>query len=486
MATVGLVASVTDRILSLPGWLVLALVFAFPALEASAFVGFVFPGEIAVILGGVAASRGTVPLWAVIAAAVSGAIIGDSTGYLIGRRWGTHLLHGTIGRLPVIRPHLDKNLDSARAYVQRRKGSAVFFGRFTAALRVLVPGLAGISEVHYPTFLVYNVAGGALWGSGFAVLGYIAGASYHRVEHIAGQAGLVLLGVIVAGLIASRFLRRFAARAPGLEAIGDRLAATAPLAWVRRRFPPQVAWGRRRLDPRSPQGFWLTFTIAAGALAAWAFGGLTQDVIGHDDTALADPHVTAWVIAHRTGWLTSVLSVLTWLGSTAVIIPAGLAAGLYFLIRRRTWRPLALLAAAVAGAIGLYDIVKPLVGRPRPPAAIWIGHYTGAAFPSGHATQSAAFYAMLAIVLGAGLSARGRAILWSAAALVLLIVGASRIYLAAHWLTDVLAGYALGASWVAIVVAVLLTASRDTGKATTVRERGQAPTPGHQNRRKAA
>jgi undecaprenyl-diphosphatase len=486
VTTLSLVAGVTDRILSLPGWLVLLLVFAFPALEASAFVGFVFPGEIAVILGGVAASRGTVPLWAVIAAAVAGAIIGDSVGYLVGRRWGTHLLHGTLGRLPVIRTHLDKHLDSARAYVQRRKGSAVFFGRFTAALRVLVPGLAGISEVHYPTFLVYNVAGGALWGSGFAVLGYLAGASYHRVEHIAGQAGLVLLGLIVAGLIAARLLRHFTARSPGLEAVGNRVAAAPPLAWARRRFPAQVAWGRRRLDTRSPQGFWLTFTVAAGALAAWAFGGLTQDVTGHDDTALADPHVTAWVIAHRTGWLTSALQVLTWLGSTAFIIPAVLATGLYFLIRRRTWRPLALLGAAVAGAIGLYDIVKPLVGRPRPPATIWIGHYTGAAFPSGHATQSAAFYAMLAIVLGAGLSARRRAILWSAAALAVLIVGASRIYLAAHWLTDVLAGYALGATWVAIVVAVLLITSRSPGKARAVQEQGQAPTPGQQNRRKAA
>src|SRR5690348_12796929 len=308
MATMSLAAGFTDRILSLPGWLVLVLVFAFPALEASAFVGFVFPGEIAVILGGVAASRGTVPLWAVIAAAVSGAIIGDSVGYLIGRRWGTHLLQGTIGRLPVIRTHLDKNLDSARAYVQRRQGSAVFFGRFTAALRALVPGLAGLSDVHYPTFLAYNVAGGTLWGAGFAVLGYIAGASYHRVEKIAGQAGLILLGVIVAGLITSRLVRRFAARSPGLKAVGDRLAAAPPLAWVRRRFPAQVAWGRRRLDARSPRGFWLTFTVAAGALAAWAFGGLTQDVTARDDTALADPHVTAWVVAHRTGWLTSARS----------------------------------------------------------------------------------------------------------------------------------------------------------------------------------
>jgi membrane protein DedA with SNARE-associated domain len=484
VATVILAASFTDRILSLPGWLVLALVFAFPALEASAFVGFVFPGEIAVILGGVAASRGTVPLWAVIAAAVSGAIIGDSVGYLIGRRWGTHLLHGTVGRLPVIRTHLDKNLDSARAYVQRRQGSAVFFGRFTAALRVLVPGLAGLSEVHYPTFLVYNVAGGTLWGAGFAVLGYVAGASYHRVEKIAGQAGLVLLGLIVAGLIASRLIRRFAARSPGLKAAGDRLAATPPLAWARRRFPAQVAWGRRRLDAHSARGFWLTFTVAAGALAAWAFGGLTQDVTGHDDAALADPHVTAWVVAHRTGWLTGILQVLTWLGSLAVIIPAGLAIGLYFGVRRRDRRPLALLTAAVAGAAGLWLIIKPLVGRPRPPAAIWIGHYTGAAFPSGHATQSAAFYAMLAVVLGAGLSFRRRAVVWSAAALVVAVVGASRIYLGAHWLTDVLAGYALGASWVAIVVAVLLITSPGTSGARPVRHRGQAPTPGHQNRQK--
>jgi undecaprenyl-diphosphatase len=195
--------------------------------------------------------------------------------------------------------------------------------------------------------------------------------------------------------------------------------------------------------------------------------------------------VTAWVIAHRTGWLTSALQVLTWLGSLAVIIPAGLATGLYFLIRRRDWRPLALLTAAVAGAVGLWLIVKPLVGRPRPPAAIWIGHYTGAAFPSGHATQSVAFYAMLAIVLGAGLSIRGRAILWSAAALIVLIVGASRIYLGAHWLTDVLAGYALGASWVAIVVAALLITSSGTGRVRPVRERSRAPTPGHQGRPKA-
>src|SRR5262249_59691012 len=135
------------------------------------------------------------------------------------------------------------------------KGSAVFFGRFTAALRVLVPGLAGISEVHYPTFLVYNVAGGTLWGAGFAVLGYIAGASYHRVEKIAGQAGLILLGIIVAGLITSRLVRHFAARSPGLKAVGDRLAAEPPPPRGRPRFPAPGARGRAPPGAPHPPGF---------------------------------------------------------------------------------------------------------------------------------------------------------------------------------------------------------------------------------------
>jgi membrane protein DedA with SNARE-associated domain len=162
----GLVAGITDRILALPPWVVVGFVFLLPALEASAFLGFVFPGEIAVILGGVVASQDRISLTAVIVAAVSGAVIGDSIGYYVGRRWGRTLLHGTLGKVPLIKRELDKHLDKAQAYVKRRKGSAVFFGRFTAALRVLVPGLAGMSDVHYPSFLAYNVAGGVLWGAG--------------------------------------------------------------------------------------------------------------------------------------------------------------------------------------------------------------------------------------------------------------------------------------------------------------------------------
>ena len=171
-----LALSVIDWILGLHGWVLLAVVFAFPALEASAFVGIVFPGEIAVLLGGVIASRGDANLAAVVAAAIVGAVLGDSVGYYVGRRWGRRILDATLGRF-VKR----ESLDRAEAYLARRGGPAVFIGRWTAALRVVVPGLAGMARLRYRSFLLYNVLGGALWATTFALLGFVAGDAYHHV-----------------------------------------------------------------------------------------------------------------------------------------------------------------------------------------------------------------------------------------------------------------------------------------------------------------
>src|SRR5207245_6712099 len=93
-----MIASIADRILGLHGWAAVAVVFLLPALESSAFVGFIFPGEIAVLLGGVLASRHNVALGAVLAAGIAGAIVGDSVGYEVGKRWGRRLLQGGLGR----------------------------------------------------------------------------------------------------------------------------------------------------------------------------------------------------------------------------------------------------------------------------------------------------------------------------------------------------------------------------------------------------
>lgn len=203
-------SALADTLLHLHGLPVLALVFALPALEASAFVGFVFPGEIAVLLGGVAAFEHRASLWAVALAAVLGAIVGDAVGYAIGRRFGRRLLH----RLPrrILRPH---HVDKASDALNRLGGRAVFVGRFTAALRVLVPGLAGMAHMPARRFFVWNVAGGTTWAVGCVVLGYAAGTGW-RVMAERLRWGGIAVGAFVVVLVAGVVLyRRSRSRSTG-------------------------------------------------------------------------------------------------------------------------------------------------------------------------------------------------------------------------------------------------------------------------------
>jgi membrane-associated protein len=207
-----------DPILNLHGWAAYALVGALVFAEASILIGFVFPGETAVILGGVVASRGHINIAVLIVLVVACAIAGDSVGYLVGQRWGRRLLQTRLFRRRLVM--LDRVLDQ----LNRRGGIVVFLARFTAFLRAVVPGLAGMSSMPYRTFLPANVAGGVIWGTAFSLLGYLVGHAYTKVEHVSGIASDALLGLIVVALVVlvlRRRRRERAERAGGPPPAGD-------------------------------------------------------------------------------------------------------------------------------------------------------------------------------------------------------------------------------------------------------------------------
>jgi membrane protein DedA with SNARE-associated domain/membrane-associated phospholipid phosphatase len=442
-----------DRILALHGLAALAIVFALPALEASAFVGVVVPGEIAVLLGGVLAFEHRVSLPAVLAAAIAGAICGDTVGYLVGRRYGRSLLDSSLGRL-VRREHLDR----AERYLAERGGPAVFLGRFTAVLRALIPGLAGMARLRYRKFLVYNAAGGAVWATGFVLLGYLAGAGWRRVEHLAGRASLLLLvALVVVGAIVLG--ARWVAEHPDrLRALADLVLERPLVRRLRGRYQRQFAFLARRLRPEGALGLSLTVIALALVAAGWAFGALLQDVVAHDELALVDQPVQRFFVAHREAWLTPLMRGVSNLGNAALLLGVLAAVGLAWRWRAGTWRPLGLLAAAFAGARVLSVVVEVLTHRARPPAVQAIGRWTGQAFPSGHLTMATAVYGMLAALLAATAPRwRRNVIIWTAALLLVGLIGVSQLYLGAQWLTDVLAGISLGAAWLFALLAAIRT-----------------------------
>ena len=185
----------------------------------------------------------------------------------------------------------------------------------------------------------------------------------------------------------------------------------------------------------------LLLLISAGAL----FSALLVVIVLVGTGRGIDAAATRWADAHRRPGLTTAMRVFTALGSSAVLVPVVAGAGVTLRLRRLTWTPLVFLAATFGLAVAVYDLAKPLVGRSRPALVQMVATATGFAFPSGHATQSTAVYAALVVVaVPAAWSRPRRAAAWAVAGTIAFFVGLSRIYLGVHWLSDVVAGWALG------------------------------------------
>jgi membrane protein DedA with SNARE-associated domain len=193
------VSGLVERLLGLPGWLVLLVTGLVVFAEDAFFVGFVIPGETVALLAGAAAKLGHVSLAGVLVVVVLTAIVGDTVGYEIGRSVGQRVL-----RLPVLQRRR-RRLDEAQDFLARRGGSAVFLGRWVAFFRAVMPALAGTARMPYLRFLGWNAAGGIAWGATVVLLGYAAGASYAQVEKSVGPvAAVVVLGLVVVGVVVWR------------------------------------------------------------------------------------------------------------------------------------------------------------------------------------------------------------------------------------------------------------------------------------------
>jgi membrane protein DedA with SNARE-associated domain len=188
-------------------------------------LGIPIPGEIVLISAALLASQHTVPVspvWIAVAAG-AGAIIGDSIGYLIGRRWGKPLFHWLGRKFP---SHFGPAHVAYAEKVFRRWGVfAVFFGRFIALLRIFAGPLSGALGMPYPRFLAANAAGGICWAGGLTAaiyfLGEVADKWFSRFSWIA----LVL--AVVAGLIIGLIIKRRTTRAAERHHAETQAAGTA-------------------------------------------------------------------------------------------------------------------------------------------------------------------------------------------------------------------------------------------------------------------
>ena len=203
-----------------------------------------------------------------------------------------------------------------------------------------------------------------------------------------------------------------------------------------------------RSHRRSPRTAEVLF-ISGGVLAlvAGVILGLADGASEGNGLATIDPPVWSFVIDHRTPALTTIAVTVTTLGSTVAMSLIALAAIVFLLVKRRRGDA-ALVAVVAAGAGVLVRFGKATVGRERPPVGFRLVAETNESFPSGHALASAAILGVLLVVLMPSIhSTSGRVAAITAAAIFVLVIGLSRLYLGVHWATDIIGGWVIGFAW---------------------------------------
>ena len=439
---------------SLGAWTYL-LVGALAFLETGAFVGLVAPGEFTVMLGGAVASNGDVSLPLIIGVAWFSAWAGDSVSFMIGQRLGRGFLEHNGPRVGISH----ERLEHVDAYFKRHGGKTILIGRFIGLVRALAPFIAGSSEMRYREFLPYSVLGTGLWATGLTLAGYFAANSLDRIAHYVGQ-GLFVFGITVAIIVALvaiyRFLREHENRKK-LVAFLEKRPLLRPLVALGRRFRPQADFAVRRLTPGGPLGLEVTSLLAVAAVGLYVLGAYWYIVSADPGPTGADQTAIDIVDSIRTGWLTDIAKVFTQLGSTWVLAPVVTLSAVWLAMQRR-WPEFWVLLIGVALIFIGNPLVKHLVDRPRPPAPLV--DTTGSSFPSGHAAHSV-IWAWLGVTIALRLRP---ALAWRTAAVsagvaIAAVVGLTRVYLGAHYLSDVSAGWGLGVGAFAGVAASYLVIS---------------------------
>src|SRR3954451_1887921 len=420
-------------------------------IETGAFVGLVLPGETVVLLGGAVAGQGDTSVVLTIGVVWACALAGDSVSFLLGRRLGREFMlrHGP--KVRITRERFARVED----YFSRHGGKTIVIGRFIGLVRALAPSSAGSSGMRYGYYLPFSVLGTGLWAAGFVLIGYFASQSLDAAARTAGRGTLffgIAVGVIVAMVVAVRFLRRPENRRR-LVAEMERRPPLRPLLAAGRGVAPPARFVWARLTP-GPLGLELTSVLAILAVSLYVVIAYTVIVSGDPGPTAGDRAAFNLANDLQASWLVNAAKIVSALGSAAVTLPLAAVAAVALAVRRR-WTEAAVLVAALAIIyIGVGEL-KGATARPRP--AHELASASGSAFPSGHAAH-AVIYPWLALTLTVRLRrgmAGGSALLALGVAIAAL-VGLSRVYLRVHYLSDVSAGWALGAAAFAACGAVAL------------------------------
>lgn len=397
--------------------------------ETLVVIGSLIPGSVMMTAIGGLIGLGVIPLGATLMWAIAGAIVGDGFSFWLGYRYHEHIRDAwPLNRMP----HW---LAKGEAFFDKHGGKSIFIGRFVGPVRAFLPIIGGMMRLNPTRYIIANVSSAVLWAPAYLLPGYLIGTATKTLPpEIALKFIGIVLGILLA-IWASAWL------------------TNKLIAWLYNKCDACIESYHKRImktdntliklilrDTASPQSHRQLSTLLLALSCAILFCVLTLHVLFHGPLTSWNNPLWYLLRSVRSDHLQQILILVTYLGEKKILLFVWLSIFILLLKRNHWYVAMHWLVMPVLSA-SIIQIIKHCVASPRPSGLILPP--SGYSFPSGHATLSTTFYAMIAVLLSEQLP-KYRRFIYTSTAVIILSVCFSRLYLGAHWLTDVCGGVLLG------------------------------------------
>lgn len=438
-----------------------SLVYWFAALaaflESLAGIGVFIPGTIFVMACGFIAAQGYISVVTLIWSSIIGAVFGDVLSYYLGRK-GTQLFRPENKLLTVDLLH--RGIEFFKSHGSK----SIFIGRFMGPARAIVPFVAGTFHMSVRKFLLWNVISAIGWAIVYVLLGYFFGNAWHALLVWSGWIGAIIaiaVGVVVGVYFLIRFVlsRRkeiHGSTYPATSMTRTAFANNSQLLWPLRKYPGFFAFMKNRFRTDRFQGLPLFLLVVLFAFVLALLLGVVEDVVTSDPIVQLDHKVENFLYTSRSPWLVGFFLWITALGKWQVITSGVITVSILLFLHKKKQYIIPFWLALVGNEL-MVVLGKLAFHRERPVHAVYVESFYS--FPSGHAAVSFVFYGFLAFILIHQIKGWiKRSIIIFLAAVLIIGIGFSRLYLDVHYLSDVWGGYLLGSLWLilAIILAELL------------------------------
>ncbi|MFL5258786.1 MAG: bifunctional DedA family/phosphatase PAP2 family protein [Hyphomicrobiales bacterium] len=414
-----------------PAWAIV-LIFSIAFGEALLIIGLFVPSTAVLIGAGMLVGTGHLNFWPVFLATLLGAVLGDQLSYWAGRLYGERLkTMWPLNRYPGL-------VARGESFVRSHGGKSIAIGRFVPGVKAVVPGIVGTFGMSQLWFATINVLSGIVWSGAHIFPGMLLGQGLALAGELSGRLVVALLILLVLIAVAGWAIRLFVGGlAPWIEFGQFKLSRWA-------RAQPGKWWRRfgRIISPTNPRAIVIIVFAAVAVTSLFAFIRLVSSVFETDTLLNADLSIHNMMTSVRSTPGDEFMVRVTMLGDGLVMLALA-AAMIGWLLLRRAWRAAIAVAVTLFSARLFVPLMQTWIKRERPLDFDGFGEVFS--FPASHTAIATVTLGVLAVLVSHSMRNWGRAVVFAAAGIMAVIFAYSRIYLGAHWMTDVLGGFLFGA-----------------------------------------